>query len=84
MKYQIKTFREENPKQETDIFERIEKKITLSKEEMYKNLKSKNENGECIVMYEGAERNGVIMALSTTGKAVIGILTEEYPLPQTK
>jgi len=63
--------------QKVDIFNKIEKKIFLTRDEIKKNLLIKKDNGECWVLYEGREREGVIISSSSNGSMTIGILKDD-------
>jgi hypothetical protein len=81
MRYVIREFQEDPDlrEKESNIFDKIETIVKLSREEMEKNIKSKDDNGECTLMYNNEDRKGVIMALSTNGSYTIGILKDESP-----
>jgi hypothetical protein len=69
-------FEDKTPEKE-DIYSRIETKITLSKQEYYKNILYKFDSGEIDLLYEGKERKGIIMGGSSSGLTIIGILKDE-------
>jgi hypothetical protein len=70
-------FYEEESKQKEDIFSRIETKITLNRQEYYKNILHKFDSGEIDLLHESKERKGIIMGGSSSGNVIIGILKNE-------
>jgi hypothetical protein len=70
-------FYEEKTPEKADIFSRIETKITLNKQEYYKNIIHKFDSGEIDLLFEGRERKGIIMGGSSSGNVIIGILKGE-------
>jgi hypothetical protein len=68
---------EETPEQKAEIFNRIEVKNSLTREEAERDLLLKKENGECWVRYKGIDRKGVIMGGSSNGSMTIGIYKDE-------
>jgi hypothetical protein len=77
MKYRIGTFREKEI-DKTDFLDKIESKLTLTREETQKCLVAKYPDGKCVLEYNGDRRGGVIMSMGTNGTYVIGVLREEY------
>jgi hypothetical protein len=75
--YKIGTYKEKEIDKQPDVLSRIETKITLTRKEILENLLEKQSNMECIVRYNGKERNGIILSLSSSGNYVIGILKED-------
>jgi hypothetical protein len=75
--YKIGTYKEKEVDKQPDYLSRIETKIALSRKEILENLLGKQSNMECIVKYDGKERNGIILSFSTSGNYVIGILKED-------
>jgi len=63
--------------QKVDIFNKIEAKVFLTRDEVKKNLLIKKDNGECWVLYESKEREGVIISGSSNGSMTIGILKDD-------
>jgi hypothetical protein len=63
-------------KNEADLFDDniFEDKIFISPKKF--NEMEKNENGECLIMYNDKKRRGEIICLSSMGKYVIGIIKE--------
>jgi hypothetical protein len=74
--YRIGTFKEKDVDKQPDVLGRIETKITLTRKEILENLLEKQSNMECMVRYNGKERNGIILSLGSSGNYVIGILKE--------
>jgi hypothetical protein len=74
--YRIENYKEKEDKQQ-DYLNIIETKITLNRKEILENLLEKQSTMECVVKYNGKERNGIILSLSTSGNYVIGILKED-------
>jgi hypothetical protein len=74
--YKIGTFKEKEDKQ-PDYLSRIETKVSFTRKEILENLLEKQSNMECVVKYNGKERNGIILSFSTSGNYVIGILKED-------
>jgi hypothetical protein len=66
-------FYEEERQQKEDIFSRIETKITINRQEYYKNIFHKFDSGEIDLLYEGKEKKGIIMGSSSSGNVIIGI-----------
>jgi hypothetical protein len=76
IKYRPISYYYEKPDKNLYLFDKIEKTISLSPQEVQNNLLYKNENGECHILYEGRERNGIILGGSTRGSMTIGLLPE--------
>jgi hypothetical protein len=74
--YKIGTYKEKEVDKSPDVLSRIEKEVSFTRREILENLLEKQSNMECIVRYNGKERNGIILSFSTSGNYVIGILKE--------
>jgi hypothetical protein len=75
--YKIGTYKEKDIDKQPDYLSRIETKVSFTRKEIEENLLEKQCNMECVVRYNGKERNGIILSLSTSGNYVIGILKED-------
>jgi hypothetical protein len=74
--YRIGTYKEAEVDKSPDYLSRIETKVSFTRKEVLENLLEKQSNMECVVRYNGKERNGIILSFGTSGNYVIGILKE--------
>jgi hypothetical protein len=74
--YKIGTYKEKDNDKQPDYLSRIETKVSLTREEINEKLLEKKSNMECVIRYDGKERNGIILSFSTSGNYVIGILKD--------
>lgn len=75
--YRSAGFYDEKPDKNLYLFDQIEKTISLSPQEVINNVLYKSKyTKECHILYEGKERNGIILGGSSTGNMTIGILPE--------
>jgi hypothetical protein len=73
--YRIADYKEKKDKQ-PDYLSRIEKEVSFTRKEIGENLLEKSYTGECVITYNGTERKGIVLSLSTNGSMKIGILKE--------
>jgi hypothetical protein len=73
--YRIENYKEKEDKK-PDVLSRIEKEVSFTRREVEQILLEKSYTGECVITYNGTERKGIVLSLSTNGNMKIGILKE--------